>query len=102
MKAINKKQVIIKPLISEKTLTLYHNLKVCTFIVERESTKKDIAFTFESMFGIKPEKVKVVVGRDAVSTRNRKTYQKKTKRLIRKKAYVSIGENKLDIFENIK
>ena len=102
MKSTNKKQVILKPVISEKSLTLYRNLRTATFIVEKTASKKDIAYNFEQMFGIKPENVGVVLKREESKSRNRKTYQSNTKRSMSKKAYINIGENKLDIFENIK
>jgi large subunit ribosomal protein L23 len=102
MKQLIKKQVILKPVVSEKSLGLYNNLKVCTFEVSRDSSKKQIAYDFENMFGIKPTKVSVIVGRNLVNTRNKKTYQVSTNRRYEKKAYITIGDNKLDIFENIK
>lgn len=102
MKNIVKKQVIMKPVVSEKSLNMYANLKVCTFEVAKDSTKKQIQYDFEAMFGIKPVSVTVVTKRDLINTRHKKTYQVKTRRNFAKKAYISIGENKLDIFENIK
>jgi len=102
MKALNKKQVILKPVISEKSLRLYRNMKTATFMVDRKASKKDIAYNFEQMFNIKPEKVAVVARRLETKARNRKTYQLTQKRKMGKKAYINIGENKLDIFENIK
>ncbi len=102
MKEITKKQVIFKPIVSEKSMTLYSNLKVCTFEVARDATKKQIENDFEIMFGIKPLKTTIVVNRELVNTRNRKTYQVSTNRRFTKKAYITIGDNKLDIFENIK
>lgn len=102
MKSTNKKQVILKPVVSEKSLNMYKNLRKATFIVEKAASKKDIAFNFEQMFGIKPVGITVVSQRIERKTRNRKTYQLTTKRGMSKKAYINIGENKLDIFENIK
>lgn len=81
---------------------MYNNLKVCTFEVSSDASKKQIAHDFEEMFAIKPVSVTVVTKRNLVNTRNPKTYQSSTRRVFAKKAYITIGENKLDIFENIK
>lgn len=102
MKNISKKQIILRPIVSEKSLNLYRNLKKCTFEVDRKASKKDIITSFQEMFGIKPESIEVLRIRKQRNVRNRKTYQILTIRKESKKAYISIGENKLDIFENIK
>lgn len=102
MKVAVKKQVIFKPIVSEKSLRLYNNFKVCTFVVSPDATKKQVEYSFEEVFGVKPEKIRVVMERDNVNSRHKKTYQVTTKRKASKKAYITIGDNKLDIFENIK
>jgi ribosomal protein L23 len=96
------KQVILKPLISEKTLNAYKVNKVCTFWVDSKSTKKDISYSFKEVYGIEPKSITTVVQRKDKTTRNKKTYDAKTTRKYVKKAYINIGENKLDTFENIK
>lgn len=102
MKQVNNKQVILKPVVSEKSLTMYANLKICTFEVSRDSSKKQIAYDFEQMFDLKPTDVKVVVNRNASTKhKSRKTGRLEIHRKYGKKAYISIGENKLDIFENL-
>ena len=101
MNSINKKQVILKPVISEKSLGFYKNFKVTTFEVEKFSTKRDIKFAFEEMFGIKPVSIRTVRGRTEVSSRDRRTYRINVNRKEYKKAYIGIGDNKLDIFESI-
>lgn len=101
MKPIVKKQVIVKPVISEKSLGFYKNFKVCTFEVEKFSTKRDIMYSFEEMFGIKPVSIRTVVSRTQINSRDNRTYRINTNRKEYKKAYIGIGDNKLDIFENI-
>lgn len=102
MKIVDKKQIILKPIFSEKTIDLYRNFKKCTFEVEYKSTKKQIATVFEELYGIKPESVDIVVLKKRRNVIDRNTYRVITKRKKGKKAYISIGDNKLDIFENIK
>jgi ribosomal protein L23 len=101
MKSINKKISLLRPVLSEKTLKMYNTFKICTFLVNRESTKKQIGYDFEEQFGVKPEAVRVVTSRDIVNTRNRKTYSQKLRRRFNKKAYISVGDNKIDIFEKV-
>jgi ribosomal protein L23 len=101
MEAISKKQVILKPVLSEKSLTYYKNFKVCTFMVAPHATKKDIEFSFKQAFGIDAKAVRTVVQRKNRTVRNRKTYSANEIRTYVKKAYINIGESSLDIFESI-
>jgi ribosomal protein L23 len=100
MKEMIKKQVIVRPIISEKSIDYYSRLKVCSFLVDVKSSKKDILYTFKEMFGIEPESIKTVVFRKATKNRG-KFYSDKYNRVYAKKAYIGIGDSTLDIFENI-
>lgn len=102
MEVLSKKQVILKPVLSEKSLTYYKNLKVCTFWVATDASKKDIQFSFKQAFGLDAKQVRTVVKRENRTIRNKKTYSSTEKRRYVKKAYINIGENSLDIFESIK
>ena len=100
MEVLNKKQILIRPAISEKSLLNYRNNRVCTFWVNPKSTKADIGYNFKTLFDIEPKSIRTVVLHD---TSTRGSYVNRTvKRRYMKKAYINIGDNKLDIFENIK
>ncbi len=101
--SVRKKQVIIAPVITESSLLMYRNLKVCTFWVDVRSTKKDIAVKFEDLYGIKPVSVRTTLIKKRINYRNANArYKIQTSRKLKKKAYIDIGQNVLDIFENIK
>lgn len=98
------KQVIIKPLITEKTYKLYKDNRVVTFIVDKKATKKNIAYYFNKIYGINPTSVRVVSSRKentGLVTKNGRLISRTHNRIKYKKAYINIGENKLEIFENI-
>lgn len=101
MEVLSKKQVILKPVLSEKSLTYYKNFKVCTFWVKSDATKKDIEYSFKAAFGIEPKAVRTVVQRKNRTVRNRKTYSAQEIRKYVKKAYINIGDSSLEIFESI-
>lgn len=100
MEVLLKKQTILKPVLSEKSLNSYHNNKVCVFWVDIKSTKTDIAKNFKDHFGIEALVVRTVIQRknSKVRTKQRNAEVRK----LAKKAYINIGDNTLDIFENIK
>lgn len=98
---LSKKNVIIRPLVSEKSAKLYNEMKVVTFVVDRRASKKEVSFNFEQLFNIKPIKVNFVMTRSIKNTRDSKTYRLISSRKLMKKAYICIGDNKLEIFENL-
>lgn len=101
-KSSNLKVYLKNPLINEKTLYLYNNFKVCTFLVDSGATKKQIMYEFERLFGIKPIDVKTCIVKPRLSKRDPSNYRKLVIRRKYKKAYIAIGDSSLDIFENIK
>lgn len=101
METQNKKIVIMKPVVSEKTLNSYRNMRVATFIVPTNMTKKDIVYNFEKLFGVKPVSIKTSIIKKSKNRRDRKTYRTITRRIEEKKAFIGIGDAKIEIFENI-
>lgn len=93
---------IKKPILTEKSLNLYNNYKICTFFVDINASKKQIGYEFENLFGIKPIYIKTSILKSRVYRRSPKDYRKLVLRKKIKKAYISIGDSTLDIFENIK
>lgn len=101
-----KKQVIIRPVLSEKSINFYKNYKVCTFWVSPKATKKEIGFSFKEAYGIEPKGVRTVVTRSYKPNKNRRSpnarESSRKSRTYVKKAYINIDDNTLDIFESIK
>lgn len=65
--------VLIHPIATEKAIALIEKENKMVFIVEKDSTKKEIADEVEKSYGVKVEKVNVLVTADG-----------------RKKAYVKL------------
>ena len=89
--------LILKPLISEKSLGLA-NQQEYTFMVKRKSKKGEIAKTIKEVFGVDVEKVKTMV----VKGKTRRAFRtRKEKHLSAwKKAIVRIKKGqKIDVFE---
>jgi ribosomal protein L23 len=97
-----KQQVILKPILSEKSLTMYRLNRVCTCLVNPKSTKKDISFAFNQVYGIAPLSVRTVTSRKTIASRNKRTYKTTLNRSYVKKAYIGIGDKTFDLYENIK
>ncbi len=106
MEVSNQKSVIVRPVLSEKSLNHYKDNKVCTFWVNPKSTKKDIMHSFRQVYGVEPKSIRTVVTRKLKPNVNRRSGNAKdtsrVNRVLSKKAYIGIGDNTLDIFENIK
>lgn len=100
MEILNKKQTLLRPAISEKSILNYRNNRICTFWVDSKATKAEISYNFKSQFEIEPKGIRTVVIHD--TTKKGSYTNRITKRRYMKKAYINIGENTLDIFENIK
>jgi large subunit ribosomal protein L23 len=88
-------EVIVGPLITEKTTNLVKN-NVYTFLVNKKASKPQIKTVIESLYKVKVAEVRLV---------NRKGKKKKVGRFLRKKklpdtkvAYVKLKEGSLEIF----
>ena len=90
--------ILRRPIISEKAARLSENNSV-VFEVAMEATKEDVARAVETIYGVKPVKVNVVIVKGKVKTfRSRSTG---TQRAV-KKAYVSLpADAALDLSANI-
>lgn len=61
-------QIIIKPYLTEKTYTVrsLHEQEVIAFIVNPKASKHEIKFAFETIYGIKPEKINTITRKPAM------------------------------------
>ena len=86
--------VIIQPAINEKS-TINQEKGQYSFFVRNKATKIDIKNAFKLMFGVKPDKVRVINEPKKIRLIGRNKFT--TKRHARKKAIVFVKGKKLDI-----
>ena len=92
----NPRDVVLKPVVSEKSYDLIQDLNTYTFVVDKRSNKTEIRQAVENIFD-----VRVV----SVNTINRKGKRKRTgyvigKRADTKRALVRLADgDSIDIFE---
>ena len=89
--------VIIKPIISEKTYNQAEELDTYTFVVDPGASKPEIADAVEAIFdGVKVKKVNTMV-RKGKTVRNRRT-NTKSKRSDTKRAIVTLSEGSIELY----
>lgn len=91
-------QVIIRPVITEKSMRLKEQENKYTFEVHVKATKKDIKDAVEKLFNVKVESVNVI----NVKGKSRRIGRKLVKDKNWKKAIVKLREgDKIEFFESI-
>jgi len=92
---MNSNDIIIRPIISEKTTELMENHKY-VFEVARDANKLTVKKALKELFNVTPEKVNIL----NVRGRNRRLRFKVGKRAAWKKAIVTLtAGDKIEIFE---
>jgi large subunit ribosomal protein L23 len=92
-------QVLLKPLISEKTTLLKDSASQITFIVDRRANKVDVRRAVEKAFKVKVRDVNVVVYKPGVKTKHGRVTGRVSGY---KKAYVTLVEGeKIEFFEGV-
>ena len=96
---MNARDIIIRPIITEKTMIGVAEGKKYTFKVDKKATKIDIARAVEEIFGVKVAKVNTVHVRGRMRRQGR--YQGYTPSW--KKAYVTLTEKSktIEFFEGM-
>ncbi len=91
--------VIIKPVISEKSFTQAEDLNAYTFIVAPDASKPEISDAVEAMFdGVKVAKVNTLTRKGKrVRDRRRNTSSFRT---TTKRAIVTLAEGEIDLYSN--
>ena len=74
---MNARDIIIKPIITEKTMTGVVSDKKYTFKVDKKATKIDIANAVEEAFGVKVSKVNTVNVRGRLRRQGRYSFMEK-------------------------
>jgi large subunit ribosomal protein L23 len=89
--------VIIRPVVSEKTYVQNEANNTYTFVVAPKASKPEIALAVETIFeGVKVAKVNTM-NRKGKRVRNRKTNTKST-RPTTKRAIVTLSEGEIELF----
>ena len=96
------KQILIKPVITEKATKLADKRNTYAFVVARDSNKIEIRSAVEKMFNVTVDSVNTAVMPGKPKTRNTKTAIVKGVKSAYKKAFVTLtpGET-IDIFGGI-
>lgn len=92
-------QIILKPLITEKSTALKENNREVCFEVHPEANKSEIKKAVEKLFKVKVERVRIVNLKGKTRRLGRNVGQTKA----RKKAYVKLreGEKMIEFFEAV-
>jgi len=90
--------VLIKPLLTEKTTTLVKN-GIYVFIVNLKANKNQIKMVVEKLFKVKVDTIKVLIRKGKVRKRGKKMVPRKQSN--RKIAFVKLQEGKISIFPQV-
>ena len=94
---MNPYNVILKPILSEKSNDLREEQKQYVFLINREANKKDVALAVKKMWDVQVKSVRTMITRDKIKRRGHQLSKPKTT----KKAIVTLVEGgKLPIFED--
>lgn len=96
------KQILIKPLITEKSEMLSNNLNHYTFIVDKKANKIQIKKAVEEMYNVVVDSVNTVIMPAKIKTRSTKSGLIKGRKSAFKKAVVKLTEGEeIDFFGEI-
>ncbi len=92
------RQVLKRPVITEKTTVIKESDNVVAFVVDRKANKTEIKDSVEKVFKVKVDAVRTV----NVAGKRKRTAKTTGKRSNWKKAYVTLEEGEtIDIFEGV-
>lgn len=94
-----KSQILIKPIISEKSERLSGSLGQYSFVVEKTANKLQIKEAVEKMYGVSVTRVNTAVMPSKAKVRNTRSGMLKGRVSAYKKAYITLNEGEeLDFF----
>ena len=97
-----KKNVLIKPIITEKTEKLSEKRKTYCFKVDKRANKIEIKNAVEEMFSVSVDSVNTVVVPGKAKSRNTKSGVLKGRKPSYKKAYVKVAEGEeIDFYSEL-
>ncbi len=88
-----KKNILIKPLINEKSEVLSDKLGKYTFIVDKKANKVEIRKAIEAMYGVDVRTVNTMIMPAKERSRFTRTGVMKGRTSVYKKAIVTLGES---------
>jgi len=96
------KQIIVKPMITEKSEHLSENLMQYSFVVNKKANKIEIKSAVEQMYGVTVESVNTMIMPGKTKVRNTRSGLQKGKKSSFKKAIVRLSEGEeIDFFGDI-
>ncbi len=96
------KQIIIRPLITEKSELLSENLSQYSFVVNKNANKIEIRKAIEAMYGVNVDAVNTIIVPGKSKVRNTRTGLQKGRKPSFKKAIVRLSEGEeIDFFGDI-
>jgi large subunit ribosomal protein L23 len=91
----NVSQILVKPIVTEKTHDQLDRLGVYTFVVANDANKIEIAQAVEKQFDVKVESVRTM----RYAGKERRVGRWLGRRASWKKAIVTLAEGTIDLFE---
>jgi large subunit ribosomal protein L23 len=96
------KQILIKPVITEKSTKLSDKLNTYVFVVNKEANKIEIRKAVEEMFNVSVTNVNTAIMPGKPKSRSTKTTIVRGTKSAYKKAFVTLTQGEtIDIFGNI-
>lgn len=96
------KQILIKPLITEKTDRLSEKLNQYTFIVDRKANKVEVRKAVEAMYNVEVQSVNTVIMPAKAKSRNSRSGMITGRVPVFKKAIVTLADGEqIDFFGDI-
>lgn len=96
------KQILIKPIISEKAEVLSENLNKYSFVVNKAANKIEIALAIEEMYGVNVEHVNTMIMPAKLKSRFTRSGLQKGRKASFKKAIITLAEGEeLDLYGEI-
>jgi large subunit ribosomal protein L23 len=97
-----KKQVLIKPIISEKSETLSENLNQYSFVVDQRANKVEIKKAIEDMYSVSVDSINTMVMPAKAKSRNTRSGILRDRKPSYKKAIVTLQDgDMIDLFGDI-
>ena len=86
------KQIIIKPIVTEKTDDLSENRDTYTFVVAKDANKIEIAKAINTLYGVEVKRVNTAIMPGAFTQRSTRSGIQKGRKPSYKKAYITLEE----------
>lgn len=96
------KEILLKPIVTEKSTKIAEKLNRYGFIVKKTANKLEIKDAVEKMYGVKVTDVNTLIQAGKAKQRSTKTSVLKGQKPNLKKAFVTLSENDtIDFYSNV-